>query len=90
MDIRLIGGEEVIATGMGEIKDIYLNSSGLVVRIDHGYGIFSKYSGLQSVAVKPKEKIARGVTLGVADSLVTYRIRIASKYVDPKLFTIIR
>lgn len=90
MKIALIGGEEVIATGLGKVEKIDLTLNGLTVKIHHGYGIFSEYSGLEQVQVKEDDRVSRSTVIGIASSLLTYRVKISSKYLDPKLFAIIR
>ncbi len=90
LDIVLIGGENVIATGIGKVDKVQLNSKGIFVSVHHGYGIFSEYRGLQKTSVDIGDNVVRGSSIGIADNLITYRIKIASKYVDPKLFAIIR
>ena len=89
-DIILIGGEDVIVSGSGRVDKIGLNEKGIFIFIHHGYGIFSEYRGLQKTFVNVGEEMVRGTSLGLAGDLMTYRIKIASKYVDPRLFTIIR
>ena len=68
----------------------YLGIYGNTVIIDHGLGIFTHYSHMNSIKVKPGQKVARGEVLGntgmsgfAGGDHLHYGMLVASKFVNP-------
>jgi murein DD-endopeptidase MepM/ murein hydrolase activator NlpD len=67
VDFRAQAGDPVHAAGSGIArlaKELFY--SGNAVVIDHGAGVFSSYSHLSRIDVKPGQKIEKGQTVGLA------------------------
>ena len=95
VDLAARKGTPVYATGDGVVASAGRNISGLsgygnVCVIKHGYGYQSLYAHLESVKVKPGQKIKRGQLIGTVGSTglsqgahLHYEVILNGKRVDP-------
>ena len=67
-----------------------LGGYGVVAVIDHGFGFQTLYAHMQSVAVKPGQKVSRGQQIGTVGSTgmssgshLHYEVILGGKKVDP-------
>jgi len=70
-----------------------LGGFGLVVRIDHGYNLITKFGHLSKVLVKPGQRVKRGQAIALMGNSgrstgthVHYQIEVAGKPVNPRNF----
>ncbi|MBQ9474073.1 MAG: M23 family metallopeptidase [Bacteroidales bacterium] len=95
VDLAARKGTPIYATGDGVVTSAGRNISGLsgygnVCIIKHGYGYQSLYAHLESVKVKPGQKIKRGQLIGTVGSTglsqgahLHYEVILNGKRVDP-------
>jgi murein DD-endopeptidase MepM/ murein hydrolase activator NlpD len=69
VDLASLTNSPVPAANAGRVAFAgYLGIYGNTVLIDHGFGLFSMYSHLSQINVKPGENVAKGDRLGVTGS----------------------
>ncbi|MEJ1161391.1 M23 family metallopeptidase [Prosthecomicrobium sp. N25] len=91
IDFRAETGDPVLATGPGTVSDAGRNGGyGLMVEIDHGSGVSTRFGHLSRIAVEPGTVVRRGQVIGYAGSTgrstgphVHYETRINGDAVDP-------
>lgn len=65
IDIVAPKGTPVVATGHGRVSSVgYRGEYGLLVEVDHGYGLVTRYAHLSGARVRVGETVKRGDTLG--------------------------
>ncbi len=65
LDIKGAMGAKVVASAAGTVKSNgYDGAYGIVVVIDHGGGVITKYAHLQMATAKPGQEVKRGDTIG--------------------------
>ncbi len=66
LDIANKTGTKVVATADGKISFTGPRFNyGKMIKIDHGYGVVTKYAHLSKILVKPGQKVKRGQTIGL-------------------------
>lgn len=95
IDLAARQGTPIYATGDGVVRKAGRNVQGLggygvVAVIDHGFGFQTLYAHMQSVAVKPGQKVSRGQQIGTVGSTgmssgshLHYEVILGGKKVDP-------
>ena len=69
LDISANRGDEVVAPALGTVSMAGWNGAyGIMVVIDHGYGIVTKYGHLSRSAVTNGQQVSRGDTIGFVGS----------------------
>ena len=94
MDFSLSSGAEVFASGDGVVESVKRTSTyGLVVDIDHGRGVVTRYAHLSKAFVTEGEKICTGEVLALAGSTgrstgphLHYEVLVSGKPVNPMRF----
>ncbi|HSJ24186.1 MAG TPA: M23 family metallopeptidase [Longimicrobiales bacterium] len=65
IDIVAPTGTPVVATAHGRVNSVgHRGEYGLMIEIDHGYGLVTRYAHLSRTSVKVGEMVARGDTIG--------------------------
>lgn len=84
-----IAGTPIRATASGEVSEITYNKiDGFSIIIKHALAISTTYKGLATVNFTIGKKVTKGEIIGYTkSSIFEYKIKIASDYVDPLLFT---
>jgi hypothetical protein len=93
-DYRAQTGDPIRAAAAGVVrlaKDLFY--SGNAVIVDHGAGVFTSYSHLSRIDVKPGQTVARGAVIGLAGATgrvtgphLHWTVRIGAANVDPVRF----
>jgi hypothetical protein len=93
-DYRAQTGDPIRAAAGGVVrlaKDLFY--SGNAVIVDHGAGVFTSYSHLSRIDVKPGQTVARGAVIGLAGATgrvtgphLHWTVRVGSTNVDPVRF----
>ncbi len=66
LDIANKKGTKIIATADGKVSFAAPRFNyGNMIKIDHGYGVVTKYAHLSKILVKPGQKVKRGETIGL-------------------------
>ncbi len=66
LDIANKAGTEIVATADGKISFTgSRHNYGKMVKIDHGYGVFTHYAHLNKILVKPGQRVKRGQTIAL-------------------------
>lgn len=94
VDFRAEIGTPATATGAGRVVSAeYTGGYGLMVEIDHGGGLSTRYGHLSAVAVVPGERVEAGQTIGRTGSTgrstgahLHYETRINGEPVNPNRF----
>jgi murein DD-endopeptidase MepM/ murein hydrolase activator NlpD len=94
IDLRGETGEEVRAAGGGRVTQAARNGGyGLMVEIDHGNGLASRYAHLSAIDVREGQQIAPGETVGRVGSTgrstgphLHFEVRIDGDPADPHRF----
>lgn len=94
MDIRAPSGMPVRATASGRIFEAGTNGGyGLMVEIDHGFGLTTRYAHLSSILVREGDIIRKGDVIGLVGSTgrstgphLHYEVRIDDDATDPARF----
>lgn len=94
LDISADRGSPVHATADGTVVHAGVYSAyGNLVRIDHGFGLESRYGHLQSIAVAPGAKVQRGDRIGTVGSTgratgphLHYEVRVNDRLLNPLQF----
>ncbi len=90
-DIANYPGTPVIATADGVIKATkWWSTYGNTVRIDHGFGIETRYAHLKNIYVRPGQEVKRGQKIGCIGSTgrvtgphLHYEVRVLNQAVNP-------
>ncbi|MDO6994668.1 peptidoglycan DD-metalloendopeptidase family protein [Brachyspira innocens] len=84
-----IAGTLIRAAASGTVNDVaYDKDSGFTITISHRFGVVTRYSGLATSAVSEKMTVKKGEILGNAKTgIFDYDLKIATKYVNPLIFT---
>lgn len=93
-DIVASAGTPVRATADGRVTQAWrAGSFGNLVEIDHGGGYVTRYAHLSSIAVRFRQEVARGDTIGAVGMTGTatgphlhYEVLVRGKQVDPDPF----
>jgi murein DD-endopeptidase MepM/ murein hydrolase activator NlpD len=93
-DYRAQTGDPIRAAAAGVVrlaKDLFY--SGNAVIVDHGAGLFTSYSHMSRIDVKPGQKVARGAVIGLAGATgrvtgphLHWTVRVGAANVDPVRF----
>lgn len=91
IDYNAEAGAEIVASNAGEVVYAgYLDYTGNVVVIEHGYGLKTWYCNLGSVSVSVGDKLERGAAVGTAGSTgftgitgVHFAMSVGSNFVSP-------
>jgi murein DD-endopeptidase MepM/ murein hydrolase activator NlpD len=94
LDFRADPGEPVRAAGGGIVVQAgRLGGYGLMVEIDHGHEVTTRYAHLSRISVREGQKIAPGTVVGLVGSTgrstgphLHYETRVDGEPVDPKRF----
>jgi murein DD-endopeptidase MepM/ murein hydrolase activator NlpD len=94
IDIPGTAGSPVFATAEGAVTLAdWSGGYGLLVEIDHGAGLDTRYAHLSSLAVTPGQRVQKGQVLGYVGSTgsstgphLHYEVRMAGEAVDPTGF----
>jgi len=94
IDFRAKTGTPVLATGSGKvIKAGRQGGYGLMVEIDHGHGLTTRYAHLSRILVKPGSKVKKGQKIGKVGSTgrstgphLHYEVRRSAKASNPAIF----
>lgn len=87
-------GTEVYATAPGEIRNVFVDENyGLVVVIEHRYGMRTHYAHLDSVRVAKGEKVEKGQVIGfvgrtgnTAVDMLYYEVHVGTVAYNPHSF----
>ena len=84
-----IAGTLIRSTASGTVNDVsYDKDNGFTITIYHRFGIVTRYTGLATSLVSEKMDVEKGEVLGNAKTgEFEYELRIATKYVNPLIFT---
>jgi murein DD-endopeptidase MepM/ murein hydrolase activator NlpD len=90
-DIANYPGTPVIATADGVIKVTkWWSTYGNTIRIDHGFGIETRYAHLKNIYVRPGQEVKRGQKIGCIGSTgrvtgphLHYEVRVLNQAVNP-------
>ena len=96
IDLRDDTGTDVRATAPGRVVSAGLASGyGIMVEIDHGAGLTTRYAHLSAVEVTPGQQVAEGETIGLVGATgratgphLHYETRIDGEPVDPMRFLV--
>jgi len=91
IDFRSDEGSAVHATAAGTVTEAGDNGGyGLMVEIDHGNGLTTRYAHLSSIAVAPGDRVATGAVVGHVGTTgrstgphLHYEVRIDGEPIDP-------
>jgi len=94
VDFRGRYGQPILAAATGRVAYAGRRQGyGKVVEIDHGHGIMTRYAHLSAYAVKPGQKIARGITIGRMGSTgrstgthLHFEVRVNGAAINPRRF----
>ncbi|WP_407051233.1 M23 family metallopeptidase [Methyloraptor flagellatus] len=92
LDLRAPEGEPVHATAAGTVTDAGRQGGyGIMVEIDHGNGVSTRFGHLSRVAVADGQKVATGDIIGYAGSTgrstgphLHYETRVNGEPLDPE------
>jgi murein DD-endopeptidase MepM/ murein hydrolase activator NlpD len=81
-------GTAVRAAGAGTVSFAGSVAGNLTATVDHGGGLRTSYSYLETVAVKPGQPVAESTTLGTSGTghgapALHFSVRLGETYVDP-------
>jgi murein DD-endopeptidase MepM/ murein hydrolase activator NlpD len=77
-------GSPVLASAQGHIVWLRQDEkSTYTVVLDHGYGFYSRYEGISGVRGQIGTLLKKGSQLGNSTGSFTYKVRIATTYLDP-------
>lgn len=80
-------GTDVKSVADGNIHSIETASDGcLIITIDHGFGVITRYNGILSTKLKKHDSVRKGEAIGYAGQKIIYKLRLASTWMDPLLF----
>ena len=80
-------GDAVAAAAAGEVVFAGSVARSLHVTVDHGGGVVSSYSYLESIAVPVGARVAQGDPVGTASERLHFGVRVDGAYVDPASLT---
>lgn len=80
-------GDAVAAAAAGEVVFAGSVAGSLHVTVDHGGGVVSSYSYLESVTAPVGARVARGDSVGTASERLHFGVRVDGAYVDPASLT---
>ena len=80
-------GDAVAAAAAGEVVFAGSVARSLHVTVDHGAGMVSSYSYLESIAVPVGARVAQGDQVGTASERLHFGVRVDGAYVDPASLT---
>lgn len=95
IDLKAAAGTPVLASNSGVVlMAAHLKAHGRVVLLNHGQGVMTIYLHLNSIAVKPSQKVVKGQKIGVVGSSglstaphVHWGVYVHAVPVDPKMWT---
>jgi len=76
-------GDPIVAAGPGQVVFAGPVAGRLYITVDHGGGLLSSYSYLESLAVSRGQQVAAGQRIAVASGPMHFGTRIHGSYVDP-------
>jgi murein DD-endopeptidase MepM/ murein hydrolase activator NlpD len=96
IDVSAPMGSPVVAPAAGTVERVSQQTGyGLVLEIDHGNGIETKYAHLSRVAVRAGQRVTRGQTIAAVGNSglstgphLHYEIHIRGKVVDPLTYVL--
>ncbi|WP_052761975.1 M23 family metallopeptidase [Aurantiacibacter luteus] len=91
VDLAVASGTPVVATSDGVVEMAsWWGGYGLMVALDHGGGMETRYAHLSSIAVRPGDRVMQGQVIGRSGSTgnstgphVHYEVRMGGQSVDP-------
>lgn len=91
VDFAVPHGTPVIATSDGVVGSAgWAGGYGIMVSLEHGGGVSSRYAHLSRLAIRPGQRVRQGQVLGYAGSTgrstgshVHYEVRVDGRAVDP-------
>lgn len=91
LDFSMSHGSQVISAGDGLVSEVKRNSTyGLMVDVDHGFGLVTRYAHLSKALVAEGEHVCGGEIIGLAGSTgrstgphLHYEIRTLGKAINP-------
>lgn len=94
VDLREESGTEVRATADGRVVSAGVAGGyGLMVELDHGHGLATRYAHLSAISVSPGQSLAKGAVVGEVGATgratgphLHYETRIDGEAVDPERF----
>ena len=95
IDLAAMRGEPIYTTGPGRV--VFASSAGaygLMVEIDHGYGIRTRYAHMNRIDVRVGDRVVRGQRIGEVGNTgrstgphLHYEVRVRGRPVNPLRFT---
>lgn len=82
-------GEAVAAAAAGEVVFAGSVAGSLHATIDHGGGVVSSYSYLETITAPVGASVARGDPVGTASERLHFGVRVDGAYVDPASLTVV-
>ena len=94
VDLVQAYGDEIHATGAGRVVHAGpMGGYGIMVEIDHGNGLATRYAHMSEVLVEEGQEVAKGAVLGRIGSSgrstgphLHYEVRVDGEPVDPERF----
>ncbi len=96
IDVAAPMGAPIVAPAAGIIRKAARETGyGLVVEIDHGHGIMTKYAHCSRLDVRPGQRVTRGETIALVGNTglstgphLHYEIRVDGRVVDPLTYVL--
>jgi murein DD-endopeptidase MepM/ murein hydrolase activator NlpD len=97
LDIAAPSGTRVTAPASGRVRAVHREfAAGLVVEIDHGSGIVTRYLHLRSASVKTGQEVSAGATIATVGSSglstgahLHYEVRVNGRAMDPLRYRLV-
>ena len=98
LDISAVRGDPVLSTANGTVVAAQRSGAyGKMVVVDHGFGLSTRYAHLDSIRVKPGERVRRGEVVGLAGSTgratgshLHYEVLVYGRHLNPLQFLLNR
>jgi murein DD-endopeptidase MepM/ murein hydrolase activator NlpD len=98
LDISADRGDPVLSTANGTVVAAQRSGAyGKMVVVDHGFGLSTRYAHLDSIRVKPGERVRRGEVVGLAGSTgratgshLHYEVLVYGRHLNPLQFLLNR